>query len=153
MQENEIKSKILRYMKFIYASVPNGLDDKAYNLIKKLEKNRVITINDLGYVTLNDTSDEVKLKDLLRAIFVREARVSHIESFPTKIFIHIDENLIKNEKLIKLSNDKKSIKPEYDSHTDDDSGELFQDTSEDSTLSLSGAGIRVYNKIIHWITY
>ena len=83
-------------------------------------------------------------------MFVKQG-VSHIESFLSKILIHIEENLIKNEKLIKLSNDEKSIKPEYDS--DDDSGELFQDTLEDSTLSLSGAGIRVTNKIIQWITY
>ena len=102
-------------------------------------------------MTLNDTGDEVKLKDLLRAIFVRKARVSHIESFLSKILIHIEQNLIKNEKLIKLSNEEKSLKPEYDS--DDDSGELFQDTMENSTLSLSGAGIRVSNKVIKWITY
>ena len=151
MQEDEIKPKIHKYMKFIYANVPNGLEEKAYNLINKLEKNKIIAINELGYVTLNDTGDEVKLKDLLRAIFVRKARVSHIESFLSKILIHIEENLIKNEKLIKLSNEEKSLKPEYDS--DDDSGELFQDTMENSTLSLSGAGIRVSNKVIKWITY
>ena len=55
--------------------------------------------------------------------------------------------------MIKLSNDGKNIKLEYDSHTDDDSDELFQDTLEDSTLSLSGAGIRITIKIIQWITY
>ena len=65
-------------------------------LINKLEKNKVIAINDLEDVTLNDIGDKVKLKDLLHAIFVRKARVSHIESFLTKILIHIDENLIKN---------------------------------------------------------
>ena len=41
----------------------------------------------------------------------------------------------------------------YDSHTVDDSGELFQDTLKDSTLSLSGAGIRVNNKIFQSIIY
>ena len=101
-------------------------------MINKLEK-KVLATNALGYVTLNDTGDEVKLKDLLRALFFRKARVSHIESFLSKILIHTEENLIKNEKLIKLLNDEKSIKPEYDSHTDDHSGELFQDTLENST--------------------
>ena len=155
MQENEIKLKNHRYLKIIYASVPNGLEEKAYNLISKLEKSNVISIDYLGYVTLNGTGDLVKLKDLLRAIFVRKARVSHIQSFLTKIIIHIDENLIKNEKLIKLSNDEKSIRDEYDSHSDDDSGELFQDTLQDSRLSLSGGGggIPISNKIIQWITY
>ena len=67
-----------------------------------MEKSKVISIDDLGCVTLSETSDEVKLKDLLRAIFVHNARVSHFESFLSKILIHIDENIIKNEKLIKL---------------------------------------------------
>ena len=49
---------------------------------------------------LNDTDDDFKLKDLLRTNFVRKARVSDIESFLTKVLIHIDENLIKNENLI-----------------------------------------------------
>ena len=123
-------------MKLIYASVPNGLEQDAYNLMSNLERSNVISIDDQGYVTFSGKSDEVKLKDLLRAIFVCRARVSHIESFLTKILIHIDENLIKNEKLIKLSSDEKSIKHEYDSHTDDDSGEVLQYTLQDSALFL-----------------
>ena len=154
MQENEIKLKNHRYLKIIYSSVPNGLEEKAYNLISKLEKTNVISIDNLGYVTLNGTDDEVKLKDLLRAIFVRKARVSHIESFLTKIIIHIDYNLIKNEKMIKLSSHEKSVKDEYESHTDDDHSEIFEDTLQDSRLSLSGGGrIPVTNKIIKWIIY
>ena len=45
----------------------------------------------MGYVTLNDTDDEVKLKDLLRAIFVCNARVSHNRFFLTKILVQIEE--------------------------------------------------------------
>ena len=59
----------------------------------------------------------------------------------------MDEHLIKNQKLIKLSSDEKSIKHEYDSHTDDDSDELIQDRLNDSILSLSGARIRVTYKL------
>ena len=66
------------------------------NLREKLKiwleswKEGIIAINDLGYVTLNDKYDEVKLKDLLCEIFVRKASVSHIESFLTKILVYID---------------------------------------------------------------
>ena len=71
-------------------------------MISKLKKSKVIPIDDLGYVTLSGTGDEVKLKDLWRAIFVHNARVTHIESLLSKTHKHIDENIIKNKKLIKL---------------------------------------------------
>ena len=71
-------------------------------MINDLEKSKVITTDDLGYVTLNDTGDEVNLKDLLRAILVRNACVSHIKGFLTKTLVYIDENLNTNEKLIQL---------------------------------------------------
>ena len=46
------------------------------------------------------------------------------------------KNLFEIEKLIKLLSNEKSIKDEYDSHNDDGSGELFQDTLQDMLLIL-----------------
>ena len=65
-------------------------------------KIKVRRIDYLGYVTLSGMGDEVKLKDLIRAIFVRNARVPRIKSFLCKISIRVDENIIKIEKLIEL---------------------------------------------------
>ena len=61
--------------------------------------------------------------------------------------------MIENEKMIKLVNDGRSKKIEYDSYGNDDGVENFQDTLQDSTMSSSGAGFRVINKIFPWITY
>ena len=107
MQPNKINLNYIIYLKFVYASVPNGLEQDAYNLISKLKKNKVTSIDDLGYVTMSGAGDEVKLKDLFRVIFDHNAKVTNIESFLTKILKHIDENIIKKEKLIKLLGRKK----------------------------------------------
>ena len=46
---------------FVFANVPNDLEQNAYNLISDLGKCKIITLDDLGYVALNDTGDvEVK---------------------------------------------------------------------------------------------
>ena len=153
MQQNKINLNDIKYLKFIYASVPDGLEQDAYNLISKLEKSNVIRIDDLGYVTLSRTGDEVKLKDLLRAIFVHNARVTHIESFLSKILKDIDENIIKNEKLIKLLGGEKIKKYDFECHRDEDGFENFHDTMQDIAMSLSGSGNRVTNKLISWIIY
>ena len=99
------------------------------------------------------TCDEVKLKDSLRAIFIQNARVSHIESFLSKILKQIDENIFKNQKLIKLLSQEKINKHDYESLSDEDGAETFQDTVLDSAMSSSGRGIRVTNEIISWNIY
>ena len=74
-----------------------------------------------------------------------------VESFLSKILKHIDENIIKNEKLIKLLCRKKIKKHDYESHGDENSAENVQDTIQDIAMSLTGRGMRVTNKIISWI--
>ena len=77
------------------------------------------------------TDDEGILKDLLREIFVRNARVSHIKSFLMKSLIHFDQSINDKEKWIGVLNDKKSKKIENESHCDDGSVDHFQDTLQD----------------------
>ena len=153
MQQNKINLNDIKYLKFVFASVPNGLEQDAYNLISELVKSKVISIDDLGYVTLSGTADEVKLKDLIRAIFVHNAGVRRIGSFLSKILKHIDENIIKNDKLIKLLSREKIKESDQKSVSNEAGVEKFQDTMEDIAMSLSGRGKSVTNKIISWIIY
>ena len=122
-------------------------------MISKLVNSKIISVDDLGYVKLSGTGDEVQLKDLIRAIFVHSAGVSHIESFLSKILKHIDENIIKNGKLIKLLDRKKIKKHDYESHSDEDGAGNFQDTMQHIAMSIGGRGMRVTNKIFSWIFY
>ena len=41
MQQNKINLNDINYLKFIYTSVPNGLEQDAHNLFSKLEKLRL----------------------------------------------------------------------------------------------------------------
>ena len=118
-------------------------------LLVNWKKSKVISIDEHGCVTLSGTGDEVKLKDLLRALFVHNAWVSHINSFLSKILKHINEIKIKNKKLIKLICQKKH---DYESHGDEDCADNFQDTMQDIAMPLRGRGMRVTNKIIWGIT-
>ena len=151
---NEVDEKYFSYMRFIFANVPNGFEQNAYNLVSKLEKSGVIKTNDDGGVTLNSTDKEIKLKDLLRAIFVCNGKVSHIKKFLTNFVLHLDKDIIRNKKLIKLIDDVNHIKREYDSSSEDDN-DKFHDTMslEDNALNLRGSGVQVTNKLIPWIIY
>ena len=101
MQQNKRNLKYINYLKFLHPIVPNRIELDAYKLISNLKESKVISIDDLEYITLSGTDDEVKSKDLFSAIVVHSARVSHIESFLSKILKHNDENINKNQKFIK----------------------------------------------------
>ena len=131
MEHNKINLNDIKNLKYIYASVPNWIEQDVYNLISKLEKSKDISLDDLGYVTMSGTGDEVKLKDLLRAFFVHNARVTHIKSFLSKILKHIDKNIFEHEKLNKLLSREKIKKYNYESHSNEDGVEIFQDTKQD----------------------
>ena len=74
---------------------------------------------------MNGTGDEVKLKGLLRVIFVHNARVSHIKSFISKILKLIDKNIIKNENFIKLFRHEQIKMHEYEYHNNEDGADNF----------------------------
>ena len=149
--QKKINLNGFNYLKLIYASIPNRLEQDAYNFLSKLEKSSVKSIDDLGCVTLSGTGDEVELKDLLCGIIVHIARVSHIESFLSKILKHLEENIIKNEKLIEVLSCKKFEKHDYEYHSKEDGTENLQDTMQDIAMSLSEKGMRVAKKIFSWI--
>ena len=140
-------SKLPQYMKLIFGNVPNGFEISAMNTISDLEKNGVIVVNDDGYVSLYDGRDEIKLKDFIRAVFVRDAKVSHIKGFLGEVVSFIDEKNIRNNKLIELSKLSKSMKEENDRQND-----LSQSDEEfhESVLDVQGGR---KPKFVEWIVY
>lgn len=146
--------KHLNYMKAVMGNTPSGLELVAMKTIEDLEKNGVILTVNGKYAMLKDGSgDEVSLRDLIRAIFVRNAKVSHIKEFLTQIIGHINMDNIRNDKLREIGKRSKSFKEEPEdssqyNNSSDEEGDVFHD----SVLQTSG-GRLTNSKVIPWITY
>ena len=146
--------KHLSYMKTIIGNVPSGSEVEAMKTIDDMEKNGVIVTVNGKYARLNDGSgDEVSLRDLIRAIYIRNAKVSHIKVFLSKIINHISKDIIRNEKLIELDILSKNSKKEEEVFPDGDTtiGD-GEDVFYDNVLDVSG-GSNIKTKFVPWMVY
>ena len=128
-------------MKLIFVNVPNGLEIIAWKAIADLEKNGVIVLTNDGYVSLKDGKDEIKLKYFICAVFIRNAKVSHIKEFLGEVVSFIVQNDVCNNKVIGLSNLSRSMKEENDkqndlSQSDEDVHESVLDVQGSSNPNL-----------------
>ena len=143
-----------KYKDIIESNVPKEIIKQSYELLLDLNKNRQLGFRGNELIVNIPTGEEIKLSDFLRAIFVKNAKVSHIYDFLRGIIKHIKEQYIRNRKALELLiADKKRERGEvfYDSFEDEKS---FQDSTgikQDESKSVGGGLRRKNEAYISWI--
>ena len=85
----------------IEENVPKAYVEEEYDMIRKLYENG-ITSFDLYVNIINvENSEKIKMKDFLRAVFIKEAKVSHIPNFLRTLLGKVNQSYIRIRKAFK----------------------------------------------------
>ena len=79
--------------------VPKISVNMASKLLEKLSKKRLVTLGNPDKIVLMNDNLSVSLKDFLRALFTRQAKVSNVETFLSKILTHLNVQYIRNRQV------------------------------------------------------
>ena len=96
------KSFNLRNKHIIEDNIPKSYVDEAYELLKRLHEKNVIELDNYDNIVNVANNKKITLKDFLRGVFIKEAKVSHISDFLKDVIIKIDQRYIRNRKALEL---------------------------------------------------
>ena len=84
----------------IEENVPKAYFHEGYDMIRNLYENGIITFDVDDNVINVENGEKIKMKDFLRAIFIKEAKVSHISFFFKTVLSKVNKSYIRNRKAL-----------------------------------------------------
>ena len=94
----------------IEENVPKAYFDEGYDMITKLHENGIINFDQHDNVINVENGEKIKMKDFLRSVFIKEAKVSHIPKFLKTTLSKVNQNYIRNRKALEMIRDKSEKK-------------------------------------------
>ena len=93
------RNRIKLVLESAISVVPKDSLDTARELVEKLIKDHIVTLENPDKIVLINDNLSVSLRDFLRALFIRQAKVSKIQKFLSKILPYINAKYIRNRKV------------------------------------------------------
>ena len=129
----------LKNKNIIEENIPKANVKEGYQMLKDLYEKSIIKIDDEDNIINVKNNEKVKLRDFLRAIFIKEAKVSHISLFLKYILSKINQSYIRNRKALEMVIGKKENYDVEEDSTIDSEEEVFEESVGDEATLRGGA--------------
>ena len=125
--------------------VPKEYMFLAHNLLDYLVKNKIVYLRKPAYIIASENGAEIFLRDFLRGIFVRKAKISHIKNFLKTIITNIENIYIKNEKVMDF---KYKL---FENNSIISENELTLEGNNDENIEMQGGGLPI--NYVNWCLF